>query len=216
MTTKRKETRESVCYREIKKKIRNGELKPGDRLIENTLSGQLGISRTPIRKAIGMLAADGYVEYNDFRGAFVRDSIINKERYFEMTEILGLFLKQAIQKIRTKKISFNKMRVVAKLVEIERDVKPSDPAVYFEYEKWFINDLLTYMKNNYYLKISNDFFNNIQEFGDEEVIKIAQNACVKTIANIQRFIDALEAEKYDDCIAIIDQVIDAHVLVAYR
>ncbi|HDM9221528.1 TPA: GntR family transcriptional regulator, partial [Listeria innocua] len=192
MTTKRKETRESVCYREIKKKIRNGELKPGDRLIENTLSEQLGISRTPIRKAIGMLAADGYVEYNDFRGAFVRDSIINKERYFEMTEILGLFLKQAIQKIRTKKISFNKMRVVAKLVEIERDVEPSDPAVYFEYEKWFVNDLLTYMKNNYYLKISNDFFNNIQEFGDEEVIKIAQNACVKTIANIQRFIDALE------------------------
>ncbi|HBM4269600.1 TPA: GntR family transcriptional regulator [Listeria innocua] len=216
MTTKRKETRESVCYREIKKKIRNGELKPGDRLIENTFSEQLGISRTPIRKAIGMLAADGYVEYNDFRGAFVRDSIINKERYFEMTEILGLFLKQAIQKIRTKKISFNKMRVVAKLVEIERDVEPSDPAVYFEYEKWFVNDLLTYMKNNYYLKISNDFFNNIQEFGDEEVIKIAQNACVKTIANIQRFIDALEAQNYDECMAIIDQVIDAHVLVAYR
>ncbi|ALQ15880.1 GntR family transcriptional regulator [Listeria monocytogenes] len=215
MTTKRKETRESVCYREIKKKIRNGELKPGDRLIENTLSQQLEISRTPIRKAIGMLAADGYVEYNDFRGAFVRDSIINKERYFEMTEIIGLFLKQAIQKIRTKKITFNKMRVVAKLVEIERE-QPTDPATYFEYEKWFVSDLLTYMKNNYYLKISDDFFNNIQEFGDEEVIKIAQNACVKTIANIQRFIDALEAQDYDKCIAIIDQVIDAHVLVAYR
>ncbi|EKZ5177993.1 GntR family transcriptional regulator [Listeria monocytogenes] len=215
MTTKRKETRESVCYREIKKKIRNGELKPGDRLIENTLSQQLEISRTPIRKAIGMLAADGYVEYNDFRGTFVRDSIINKERYFEMTEIIGLFLKQAIQKIRTKKITFNKMRVVAKLVEIERE-QPTDPATYFEYEKWFVSDLLTYMKNNYYLKISDDFFNNIQEFGDEEVIKIAQNACVKTIANIQRFIDALEAQDYDKCIAIIDQVIDAHVLVAYR
>ncbi|OFG33571.1 GntR family transcriptional regulator [Listeria monocytogenes] len=215
MTTKRKETRESVCYREIKKKIRNGELKPGDRLIENTLSQQLEISRTPIRKAIGMLAADGYVEYNDFRGAFVRDSIINKERYFEMTEIIGLFLKQAIQKIRTKKITFNKMRVVAKLVEIERE-QPTDPATYFEYEKWFVSDLLTYMKNNYYLKISDDFFNNIQEFGDEEVIIIAQNACVKTIANIQRFIDALDAQDYDKCIAIIDQVIDAHVLVAYR
>ncbi|EDO0501437.1 GntR family transcriptional regulator [Listeria monocytogenes] len=215
MTTKRKETRESVCYREIKKKIRDGELKPGDRLIENTLSQQLEISRTPIRKAIGMLAADGYVEYNDFRGAFVRDSIINKERYFEMTEIIGLFLKQAIQKIRTKKITFNKMRVVAKLVEIERE-QPTDPATYFEYEKWFVSDLLTYMKNNYYLKISDDFFNNIQEFGDEEVIKIAQNACVKTIANIQRFIDALDAQDYDKCIAIIDQVIDAHVLVAYR
>ncbi|EAE3364773.1 GntR family transcriptional regulator [Listeria monocytogenes] len=215
MTTKRKETRESVCYREIKKKIRNGELKPGDRLIENTLSQQLEISRTLIRKAIGMLAADGYVEYNDFRGAFVRDSIINKERYFEMTEIIGLFLKQAIQKIRTKKITFNKMRVVAKLVEIERE-EPTDPGIYFEYEKWFVSDLLTYMKNNYYLKISDDFFNNIQEFGDEEVIKIAQNACVKTVANIQRFIDALDEQDYDKCMAIIDQVIDAHVLVAYR
>lgn len=49
------------------------------------------------------------------------------------------------------------MRVVAKLVEIERDVEPSDPAVYFEYEKWFVNDLLTYMKNNYYLKLAMTF-----------------------------------------------------------
>ncbi|MBC1339836.1 GntR family transcriptional regulator [Listeria welshimeri] len=216
MTIKRKETRESVCYREIKKKIRNGELKPGDRLIENTLSKQLEISRTPIRKAIGMLAADGYVEYNDFRGAFVKDSIINKERYFEMTEIIGLFLKQAIQKIRTKKISFNTVRVLAKLEEVERELDQTNPAIYFEYEKWFVNDLLTYMKNNYYLKISNDFFNNIQEFGDEEVIKIAQNACVKTINNIQIFIDAIEVQDYDKCVAIIDQMIDAHVLVAYR
>ncbi|MBC1360449.1 GntR family transcriptional regulator [Listeria welshimeri] len=216
MTIKRKETRESVCYREIKKKIRNGELKPGDRLIENTLSKQLEISRTPIRKAIGMLAADGYVEYNDFRGAFVKDSIINKERYFEMTEIIGLFLKQAIQKIRTKKISFNTVRVLAKLEEVERELDQTNPAIYFEYEKWFVSDLLTYMKNNYYLKISNDFFNNIQEFGDEEVIKIAQNACVKTINNIQIFIDAIEVQDYDKCVAIIDQMIDAHVLVAYR
>lgn len=216
MTIKRKETRESVCYREIKKKIRNGELKQGDRLIENTLSKQLEISRTPIRKAIGMLAADGYVEYNDFRGAFVKDSIINKERYFEMTEIIGLFLKQAIQKIRTKKISFNTVRVLAKLEEVERESEQTNPAIYFEYEKWFVSDLLTYMKNNYYLKISNDFFNNIQEFGDEEVIKIAQNACVKTINNIQIFIDAIEVQDYDKCVAIIDQMIDAHVLVAYR
>ncbi|ARM72409.1 hypothetical protein LMxysn_0774 [Listeria monocytogenes] len=216
MTTKRKETRESVCYREIKKMIRNGELKPGDRLIETTLSQQLNISRTPIRKAIGMLAADGYVEYNDFRGAFVKDSIINKERYFEMTEILGVFLKQAVHKIRTKKISYNKMRVIAKLTEIKHQEETADPAIYFEYEKWFVNDLLMYMKNNYYLKISNDFFSNIQEFGDEEVIKIAQNACVKTIDNIQTFIDAIEVHDYDKCSAIIDQVIDAHVLVAYR
>ncbi|EAC6579578.1 GntR family transcriptional regulator, partial [Listeria monocytogenes] len=49
-----------------------------------------------------------------------------------------------------------------------------------------------------------------------EVIKIAQNACVKTVANIQRFIDALDEQDYDKCMAIIDQVIDAHVLVAYR
>lgn len=216
MTTKRKETRESVCYREIKKKIRNGELKPGDRLIENTLSQQLEISRTPIRKAIGMLAADGYIEYNDFRGAIVKDSIINKERYFEMTEILGLFLKQAIHKIRIKKISFNKLQVINKLAEINKHEDQDHPAVYFDYEKWFTQNLLTYLKNNYYLKISEDFFNNIKEFGDEEVIRIAQNASVKTINNVQNFIDAMDVHDYDKCLNLIDELIDAHVLVAYR
>lgn len=37
MIIKCKEIRESVCYWEIKKKIRNGELKLGDCLIENIL-----------------------------------------------------------------------------------------------------------------------------------------------------------------------------------
>ncbi|EFR97734.1 GntR family transcriptional regulator, partial [Listeria ivanovii FSL F6-596] len=64
--------------------------------------------------------------------------------------------------------------------------------------------------------ISEDFFSNIKEFGDEEVIKIAQNASVKTIDNIQNFIDALDVHDYDRCLKIIDDVIDAHVLVAYR
>lgn len=46
-----------------------------------------------IWKVIGMFVVDGYVEYNDFWGVFVWDSIINKECYFEMIEIIGLFLK---------------------------------------------------------------------------------------------------------------------------
>lgn len=43
-------------------------LKPGDRLNENRLSQQLGVSRTPVRAALERLAAEGYAARQPHRG----------------------------------------------------------------------------------------------------------------------------------------------------
>jgi DNA-binding GntR family transcriptional regulator len=52
-------------------RIVRGELAPGTRLNERVLCEQLGISRTPLREAIKMLAAEGLVELLPNRGAIV-------------------------------------------------------------------------------------------------------------------------------------------------
>ena len=50
-----------------------GRLAPGTRLREIELADRLGVSRTPIREALGRLARDGLVELLPNRGAIVRD-----------------------------------------------------------------------------------------------------------------------------------------------
>lgn len=51
--------------------IVTGALKPGDRLDEQSLADRFGVSRTPLREALGQLAATGLVTLLPRRGAFV-------------------------------------------------------------------------------------------------------------------------------------------------
>lgn len=52
--------------------IVNGELKPGQTLVEAELAAQLGVSRAPLREAINILSAQGLVEIVPYHGTTVK------------------------------------------------------------------------------------------------------------------------------------------------
>lgn len=57
--------------------IATGELKSGEKIIEQTIATEMNISRAPIREAIRELAAQGIVEYIPKKGATV--ATLNKK-----------------------------------------------------------------------------------------------------------------------------------------
>lgn len=57
---------------EIRKKISYGKLAPGQRLIEQTLADEFGVSRIPVREALRMLETEGIVETIPRRGVVVK------------------------------------------------------------------------------------------------------------------------------------------------
>ncbi len=58
----------------IKAQIAGGRLRPGDQLPpENDLARELGLSRTPVREAVKVLAAVGILDVRHGRGTFVTD-----------------------------------------------------------------------------------------------------------------------------------------------
>lgn len=61
---------ELVCA-DVRNRILSGALQPGQRLVEENLASQLGVSRNPVREAIRMLAAEGFVDLTARRGATV-------------------------------------------------------------------------------------------------------------------------------------------------
>ncbi len=63
--------RESV-YDHLRDAILNGEFLPAERLGEVELTERLGVSRTPIREAIGRLTQDGLLESTPGRGVRIR------------------------------------------------------------------------------------------------------------------------------------------------
>jgi DNA-binding GntR family transcriptional regulator len=67
---KHRTLRESVAE-EIRRLIMIGDLQPGERLVEDRLAEQLGVSRNPVREAIRALEGTGLVEVVPRRGAYV-------------------------------------------------------------------------------------------------------------------------------------------------
>ena len=56
---------------QLRRLILTGQHKPGERLVEDRLSAELGVSRVPIREALRTLAAEGLVDLPPRRGASV-------------------------------------------------------------------------------------------------------------------------------------------------
>lgn len=72
-------------YDHLREEILAGHLQPGAELAEVALSEQLGVSRGPLREAIGRLAAEGLVTVRPRRGAVVRS--LSKEEFLELYEV---------------------------------------------------------------------------------------------------------------------------------
>lgn len=73
--------------RAIRSLIQSGELRPGARIHEGELADRFGISRTPLREAIKILATEGLLELLPNRGA--RVVIIAEAEIDEMLEVIA-------------------------------------------------------------------------------------------------------------------------------
>jgi len=56
---------------ELRKLIFSGQMKPGEHLVEERLTARLGVSRAPVREALGLLQRDGIVQKVDRHGFMV-------------------------------------------------------------------------------------------------------------------------------------------------
>ena len=73
---------------ELRRAILGGRYKPGERLVEDRLSADLGVSRIPVREALQLLSAEGLIELQPRRGASV--AAVSTEVAREMVEVRAL------------------------------------------------------------------------------------------------------------------------------
>src|SRR5438477_9717360 len=88
-------------YDHLREEIRSERLPPGTELQELALSQRLGVSRGPIREALGRLAAEGLVTVRPRRGAVVHS--LSSEDFlqaYQVREALeGLAIRLAVPRL---------------------------------------------------------------------------------------------------------------------
>jgi DNA-binding GntR family transcriptional regulator len=66
-------TIQRVVVDSLRSSILDGTLKPGERLVQDEIATQFGVSRIPIREAFRTLAAEGLVTFEQRRGVIVTE-----------------------------------------------------------------------------------------------------------------------------------------------
>lgn len=84
-----------VVFNTLRQAILQGELKPGERLMEVQLANKLGVSRTPIREAIRKLELEGLVLMIPRKGAEVAD--ITEKSLMDVLEVRKALEELAVQ-----------------------------------------------------------------------------------------------------------------------
>ena len=84
MTSKKPRSMIDSVYGRLRDLILSNELRPGQKLVDRDLARQLGVSRTPVREALGRLTMMGLIETQSGRGYFVRQ--YTAEQIFDLYE----------------------------------------------------------------------------------------------------------------------------------
>jgi phosphonate utilization transcriptional regulator len=129
----------------LRSAIVQGELAPGDKLIEAALAESLGVSRGPVREAFRMLEEAGLVRQEKNRGVFVRDIPLA-----EALEIFDLraMMDEAVGRQLAEHITPEQLRQVRAMVEaMERSVKAGDADAYHLLNLEFHDTLVAFSGN---------------------------------------------------------------------
>ena len=163
-----------------------GELEPGDRLNERLLTERFGISRTPLREAIKMLASEGLVQLLPNRGAVV--TAITRKSALDMFQVMGV-LESLAGQLACERATDRDIAEITKLHETMRR----------HYKRRELNE---------YFRLNQQIHQRIVECaGNAELADIYRRLSVRL--RRARYMANYSKERWDEAMAEHEQILEA-------
>ncbi|ONI40342.1 GntR family transcriptional regulator [Candidatus Epulonipiscium fishelsonii] len=147
----------NIVFQTIRKAILEGELQPGERLMETQLAEKLGVSRTPIREAIRKLEIEGLIVITPRKGAQV--AAFTQKEIAEILEVRGALeaLAANLACERMKQGDFLKLELA--IAEYEYALQDKDISLMIQKDIEFHDCIFASTQNEKLIHM----FNNIRE-----------------------------------------------------
>ena len=142
-----------ALYQEVAERLRqrifSGELAPGSWIDELKLASEYGISRTPLREAIKVLATEGLVTMKVRRGAYVTE--VSEQDLREVYHLLALLESDAAAQVATNASAGELAELQALHQRLEASGAPgqADRALFFRLNEQFHMRLLEIADNRW-------------------------------------------------------------------
>jgi DNA-binding GntR family transcriptional regulator len=128
-----------ALYEQVAERLRNRifahDLAPGSWIDEQAIAAEYGISRTPLREALKVLAAEGLVTLKPRRGCYVTE--LSEQDLDEIFPVMALLEGRCAHEATRKASNADRQRLAAIHGELERHAAANDPNRFFEANQQF-------------------------------------------------------------------------------
>lgn len=200
--SKRKPLREEV-YDSLKKSILHGKVKAGQRLIEEQLANQIGISRTPVREAFHKLERDDLVTRLPKGGFAVRQ--FTKE---DVEEIFGIrsALESYAAYLATLHITPDKVSALERKVEeSENALKKNDDEKIIQLHTEFHDLLYKSCKSKKLIEMINNYRDYFYRY--RSALLHAPNGFKTSIADHRQMLEAMKRKNP----RVVERLVRSHL-----
>lgn len=119
----------------LRQGILSGSFKPGERLVEDRLAADFGVSRNPVREAIRALEIEGMIEVIPRKGAFVAG--LSEEELAELVEVRAA-IESLSAKLAARRLTAEQRNAVLAILDRgDRAIAAKDEAELKQLNDWF-------------------------------------------------------------------------------
>jgi DNA-binding GntR family transcriptional regulator len=144
----------------LRQMIISNELKPGERLSELDVGRAFGVSRTPLREALKLLAAEGLIEIRPHKGAIIAE--ISVQEISQTFDVIAA-LESMVGPLVCDRISNKDLAELESIVQqMDAQHQKRDLDSYFQLNKLFHNTIVSLTDNKVLSRTFSDMFDKVQ------------------------------------------------------
>lgn len=186
----------------IKDSVVSGRLKPGERVPEQEIAENLGISRTPIREAFRQLESEGFISVTPRKGAVV-SPITDKDvrEFYAIKSLLeGFAARTACEKLASKDIK----KLEGFNAQMDKCAKKNDVKGFFRFDNQFHETFLKACGND---KLCALVHSLVQQFERFRITALSVPGRMK--GSVRQHKDIIEAFRQRDS-ALVESLVRAN------
>ncbi len=143
-----------IAYQYLKEQIDSNLLLPDTHLKEVEIAETLGMSRTPVRKAMAQLAEEDYIRIEQYKGAVVAKNALNARAIVERLQFIELLTMNLFQQMQNKDVQVDVQKVETLKDEINASLTNFQLEAYFDTEFRMFTYLVSFYPNSYFRQVT--------------------------------------------------------------
>lgn len=189
---------EAVAER-LRERITARELEPGAWIDEQKLAVEYGISRTPLREALKVLAVEGLVTMKARRGAYVAE--VSADEVAQVYHLLALIESDAAASVAARATAVQRAELRGLHEQLERRARQRD--AFFEANEQFHLALLRIAGNRWALQVASDLRKLMKLSRHRSLLRSGRVAA--SLAEHRELMQAIDAGRGDDARRLMQQ-----------